>query len=72
MRKIIYRFLFVSSLMSLWLALSAIDAFAQCGPDGTKPCNTTPKKTTPKPTPKPRTKPTVSKPTTPTKNRKQK
>ncbi len=49
--------------MSLCLALSAIDAFAQCGPDGTQPCNTTPKK----PTPKPKTKPIVSKPTTPTK-----
>ncbi|MGI8640025.1 MAG: formylglycine-generating enzyme family protein [Pyrinomonadaceae bacterium] len=67
MRKIICRFLFVSSLMSLCLAFSAIDAFAQCGADGTQPCNTTPKKTTPKPTTKPKPKPTVSKPTTPTK-----
>jgi formylglycine-generating enzyme required for sulfatase activity len=67
MKGRIFRFLFVSSLMSLCLALSAIDAFAQCGPDGTQPCNTTPKKTTPKPTTKPKPKPTVSKPIIPTK-----
>ena len=67
MKGRIYRFLLVSSLMSLCLALSVIDAFAQCGADGTQPCNPTPKKTTPKPTTKTKPKPTVSKPTTPTK-----
>ncbi len=50
MRKKFYRILLLSAVMSLYLTLGESVTFAQCGADGTQPCNTTPKKTTPKKT----------------------
>lgn len=48
---------FVSVLTMTFLLLAAISVFAQCGPDGTQPCQPTPQKTSPK-------KPTTTKKTT--------
>ena len=73
MRKVTFRFLFVSSFMSLCFAFGVTSAFGQCGLPGTPPCPTTnnktpkkitPKKTTPKPVvvkPKPQSKTTTTK-----------
>ena len=55
----VYKILFITAVCLLF---SVSDTFAQCGADGTQPCNTTPKKTAKK-----TKKPTVSKPTTSTK-----
>ena len=67
MRKNMFKILLLSAAMCLCLILSADVVFAQCGADGTKPCNpTTPKKTTtPKKPTTPKKTTTPKKPTTP-------
>ena len=63
------KLLLISSLLSLCIAFSAANAFAQCGADGTQPCNTT-NRTTKKTTNKKTTaKPPVIKPATVTKTK---
>ena len=60
----------IALLIVVCFALGATEIFAQCGADGTQPCNSTPKKTTIKKTITPKktpTKTTVPKPQTTTK-----
>jgi len=53
MRKIICKFVLLSVWLSLWIAFSISVVFAQCGADGTQPCQTTSKNTKKKTNPKP-------------------